>query len=108
MKLSIRFMAIWVVAALGQAQMLECTEELLQTEDCYEVAQPIACYNQFRWNTQTLTCINGSDAEKKAKFCKCAKCIGTPMVNWVTQNNYCGGGTAKGKGGKRRSAKFVN
>lgn len=67
MKLSIGFLTLWLTMALGQGQMLECTEELLQTEDCYEVMMPIACYNQFRWNAQTINCINGSDAEKKAK-----------------------------------------
>ncbi|KAK0622556.1 hypothetical protein B0T14DRAFT_412494, partial [Immersiella caudata] len=67
----------------------DCDEDVIQSEECSEVISPIACYNQFRWNTQTLSCIKGTDAEKKAKFCKCAKCIGTPMVTWVTRNNYC-------------------
>ncbi|KAK0639741.1 hypothetical protein B0T16DRAFT_337310 [Cercophora newfieldiana] len=82
-------------------QMLDCDEEVIQSEECSEVISPIACYNQFRWNQQTLTCIEGTDAEKKAKFCKCAKCIGTPMVNWVTRGNFCtaGGTTGGGAGG---------
>lgn len=67
MKISIGFLALWLTMALGQGQMLDCTEELLQTDDCYEVMLPIACYNQFRWNAQTINCINGSDAEKRAK-----------------------------------------
>jgi hypothetical protein len=68
MKLSAALMAVWVAMALGQSnQMLDCTEDVLESPECYEVIQPVACYNQFRWNTQTFTCINGSDAEKKAK-----------------------------------------
>ncbi|KAK1756602.1 hypothetical protein QBC47DRAFT_401501 [Echria macrotheca] len=100
MKLSAALVAVWVAVAVGQ--MLDCTEDVLESPECYEVIQPVACYNQYRWNTQTFTCINGSDAEKKAKFCKCAKCMGTPMVNWVTKAGYCGASTgAGGKGGKR-------
>jgi len=66
MKLSFGFLAIWVTMTFAQVGT-DCPDELMQSEDCYEVMSPIACYNQFRWNQQTLTCINGSDAEKKAK-----------------------------------------
>jgi hypothetical protein len=95
-------------AVLGQAQQFpECTRELLRTDECSAVVNPSACYNQFRWNTRTLGCIDGAnDAERKKRVrgasataaireahslqaCKCCSCVGTAMCNWVTQNRYC-------------------
>jgi hypothetical protein len=46
----------------------ECTKELLRTDDCADVINPAACYNQFRWNTRTLQCIDGAnDSERRRK-----------------------------------------
>jgi hypothetical protein len=68
MKLQLGFIALWVAMVVAQAgQMLDCTEDVIQSEECSEVISPVACYNQFRWNTQTLSCIKGTDAEKRAK-----------------------------------------
>ena len=69
MKLQFGFLAMWLASlALAQTgQMLDCTEDVIQSEECAEVISPIACYNQFRWNQQTLTCIEGTDAEKRLK-----------------------------------------
>jgi hypothetical protein len=70
MKLQFGFLAMWLTLALAQTgQMLDCTEDVIQSEECAEVISPIACYNQFRWNQQTLTCIEGTDAEKRMKVC---------------------------------------
>ncbi|GAW26437.1 putative cytoplasmic dynein 1 heavy chain [Rosellinia necatrix] len=46
-------------AALGQAQT--CTQEMIASDDCAAVIDANACYNQFRWNAQTLQCIDGKD-----------------------------------------------
>jgi len=67
MKLNFGFLVLWFAVGLAQIKMLDCDEDVIQTEDCAEVISPIACYNQFKWNAQTLTCIEGTDAEKKAK-----------------------------------------
>ncbi|KAK4234630.1 hypothetical protein C8A03DRAFT_47091 [Achaetomium macrosporum] len=68
----------------------ECTQELLRTDDCAVVVNPTACYNQFRWSTRTLGCIDGTnDADRKRKACKCCSCVGTVMCNWVKQNRFC-------------------
>lgn len=61
--------ALFVTAVLGQGQQFpECTRELLRTDECAAVVNPSACYNQFRWNTRTLGCIDGTnDAERKKR-----------------------------------------
>ncbi|TLD15735.1 uncharacterized protein PgNI_00138 [Pyricularia grisea] len=47
----------------------ECTSDLVRTDDCADVINPAACYNQFRWNARTLTCIEGvNDADRKRKI----------------------------------------
>ncbi|ELQ43576.1 hypothetical protein OOU_Y34scaffold00142g3 [Pyricularia oryzae Y34] len=49
-------------------QYPECTSDLVRTDDCADVINPAACYNQFRWNARTLTCIEGiDDADRKRK-----------------------------------------
>jgi hypothetical protein len=45
----------------------ECTREVARTDDCAAVINANACYNKFRWNAQTLTCIDGTDNAAKAK-----------------------------------------
>lgn len=59
--------ALCIIMALGQI-FTECTPDLLATDDCADVANPIACYNEYRWNTQTLQCIDGTnDADRRRK-----------------------------------------
>ncbi|KAH6651248.1 hypothetical protein F5144DRAFT_477367 [Chaetomium tenue] len=80
---------LFLGTALGQ-NYPECTRELLRTDDCAAVANPNACYNQFRWSARTLSCIDGeNDTQRKQRACKCCSCVGTVMCNWVTQNRYC-------------------
>ncbi|KAF2188430.1 hypothetical protein K469DRAFT_769159 [Zopfia rhizophila CBS 207.26] len=71
MKLSIVGIAIWLAMALGQ-QVPECTRELARTDDCADVINANACYNQNRFrNAQTLQCIDGkdnADRSKKAQY----------------------------------------
>ncbi|KAI6358285.1 hypothetical protein MCOR25_007384 [Pyricularia grisea] len=68
----------------------ECTSDLVRTDDCADVINPAACYNQFRWNARTLTCIEGvNDADRKRKACACCTCVGAVMCDWVTQNQFC-------------------
>jgi hypothetical protein len=45
----------------------ECTMEATRSDDCAAVINANACYNKFRWNAQTLTCIDGNDNAVKAK-----------------------------------------
>jgi len=68
MKLSLGLVAVWLTMALGQ-QALECTREVARTDDCADVINPNACYNQFRFNgRQTLQCIDGeNDADRARK-----------------------------------------
>jgi hypothetical protein len=48
----------------------ECTMDLARSDDCAAVINANACYNKFRWNAQTLTCIDGTDnAVKTKKVC---------------------------------------
>jgi hypothetical protein len=65
-------LAILLAAAAGVAQAQtsfpECTRALLRTDECSAVVNPSACYNQFRWNTRTLGCIDGAnDTERKQR-----------------------------------------
>jgi hypothetical protein len=46
----------------------ECTMEAARSDDCAAVIDANACYNKFRWNAQTLTCIDGTDNAVKAKM----------------------------------------
>jgi hypothetical protein len=104
---AVGLVALFAPAVLAQTYPA-CTRELLRTDECAAVVNPSACYNQFRWNTRTLACIDGAnDTERKArvsferdrkqsngpadcsKACKCCACVGTVMCNWVTQNKYC-------------------
>ncbi|KAI1340278.1 hypothetical protein F5Y15DRAFT_415167 [Xylariaceae sp. FL0016] len=78
-------------AALAFCQTVpECSAELAATDDCADVINANACYNEFRFQgTQTLTCIGGTDdADKKRKACKCCGCVGAQMCNWVKQQRF--------------------
>ncbi|KXX74305.1 hypothetical protein MMYC01_208564 [Madurella mycetomatis] len=46
-------LALFFAIALGQ-EFPECTKELIRTDDCADVINPNACYNQFRWSARTL------------------------------------------------------
>lgn len=39
--------------------------EAARSDDCAAVINANACYNKFRWNAQTLTCIDGNDTKVK-------------------------------------------
>jgi hypothetical protein len=57
-----------LLLAFSSAQTYpECTRELVRSDDCAAVIDANACYNKFRWNAQTLTCIDGTDNAVKAK-----------------------------------------
>jgi hypothetical protein len=111
--LALLAIAVWFVKVYGQ-QATDCPADLVVTDDCTDVMNPIACYNQYRWNTRTLSCIEGAnDTERKRKVrrlahqrkaaknvevadltfwlqaCKCCACIGTVMCNWVKTQKYC-------------------
>ena len=68
MKLSFGLVTVFVAVALGQAGTT-CTREMAQSDDCADVINPNACYNQFRFrNMQTLQCIAGkNDADRARK-----------------------------------------
>ncbi|EJT69538.1 hypothetical protein GGTG_13156 [Gaeumannomyces tritici R3-111a-1] len=93
MKLATLVFALWAALAQGQAQQFPvCTADLVKTDECADVINPAACYNQFRWNTRTLTCIEGTnDQDRKRKACKCCTCVGTAMCTWLTNNRFCAG-----------------
>ncbi|KAI0143792.1 hypothetical protein GGR57DRAFT_507766 [Xylariaceae sp. FL1272] len=73
------------------AQTQTCTREMVDSDDCAAVIDANACYNEFRWNAQTLQCIDGTDnADRQRKACLCCSCVGTVMCNWVkTQGFQC-------------------
>jgi hypothetical protein len=68
MKFSLGLLAIWVAMALGQAGQ-ECTREMIKTDDCLDVINANACYNQFRFRAgkQTLQCIHGENDTERAQ-----------------------------------------
>ncbi|OTA69638.1 hypothetical protein K449DRAFT_429104 [Hypoxylon sp. EC38] len=88
MKLSLVF-AFWLTVAVSQ-QFPECTRELAETDDCADVINANACYNQFRFrDNQTLSCIGGTDNNARAKkACECCSCVGKQMCDWVTKQRF--------------------
>jgi hypothetical protein len=67
MRVSLAFASL--LFALTKAQTFqECTMEVARTDDCAAVINANACYNKFKWNTQTLTCIDGTDNATKQKM----------------------------------------
>ncbi|KAI1186551.1 hypothetical protein F5B17DRAFT_431472 [Nemania serpens] len=66
MKLSAALVLFSAALAFGQAQT--CTPEMIASDDCAAVIDANACYNAFRWNAQTLQCIDGKDnADRQRK-----------------------------------------
>ncbi|RYO89715.1 hypothetical protein DL766_001444 [Monosporascus sp. MC13-8B] len=67
MKLSLACVSAFLAVALGQ-QFPACTSEHAATDDCADVINANACYNQFRFrDNQTLSCIHGTDNEDRAR-----------------------------------------
>ena len=66
--LSIGLIALWITMALGQA-VPACNRTLADSEDCADVINPNACYNEygFRTGTQTLRCVDGKDDADRAR-----------------------------------------
>ncbi|KAI1177771.1 hypothetical protein F4777DRAFT_163658 [Nemania sp. FL0916] len=66
MKLSGALVLFSAALVFGQAQT--CTQEMIASDDCAAVIDANACYNAFRWNAQTLQCIDGVDnADRQRK-----------------------------------------
>lgn len=66
MKLSLNLTVLFLVLSYAQTYP-ECTAEVARTDDCASVINANACYNKFRFNAQTLTCIDGTDDAVKQK-----------------------------------------
>lgn len=67
MKVSFALTSLWFSLILGQ-QVPECSRELAATDDCADVINANACYNQFRFrDNQTLSCIGGTNNDERAK-----------------------------------------
>ncbi len=61
--------ALWL-AGLGLAQdaSVVCTREMSSSDDCADVIDPNACYNEYRFNSmRTLSCIAGKDDTDRAR-----------------------------------------
>ncbi|KAI1259873.1 hypothetical protein F5Y18DRAFT_432845 [Xylariaceae sp. FL1019] len=57
-----------LLATTAYAQVQTCTAEMVASDDCAAVIDANACYNEFRWNAQTLQCIDGTDnADRQRK-----------------------------------------
>jgi membrane protein required for beta-lactamase induction len=69
MRFSFGFVTLWLSVVLAQkGSYPECTRDLAATDDCADVINANACYNQFRFkNAQTLTCIHGKDNNDKIR-----------------------------------------
>ncbi|OTB11753.1 hypothetical protein K445DRAFT_26242 [Daldinia sp. EC12] len=89
MKVSFALTSLWFALTLSQ-QIPECSRELAATDDCADVINANACYNQFRFrNNQTLSCIGGANNDERAKkACKCCGCVGRQMCDWVKQQRF--------------------
>ncbi|KAH7408807.1 hypothetical protein DE146DRAFT_647236 [Phaeosphaeria sp. MPI-PUGE-AT-0046c] len=62
----ISFAISTLLAGLAAAQTFPaCTMEAARSDDCAAVINANACYNKFKWNAQTLTCIDGTDTKLK-------------------------------------------
>lgn len=66
MKLSINLITLFFALSYAQTYP-ECTAEVARSDDCAAVINANACYNKFRFNAQTLTCIDGTDNAVKQK-----------------------------------------
>lgn len=67
MKATCFVLTVFLTATFAQTYP-ECTAELVRTDECTSVIDANACYNKFRWNAQTLTCIDGKDTATKQKM----------------------------------------
>ena len=75
MKLTLGATAFWLCMAMvqgqavGQERLLNCTSAVVEDYDCANVIAPVACYNQFKFNSaSTFTCIEGKDDADKARM----------------------------------------
>jgi hypothetical protein len=67
MMLSISLFALLLALAWGQSTQ-ECTREVAATDECADVINPNACYNQFKFGSaRTLQCIDGKNDEDRKK-----------------------------------------
>ena len=60
----LQVVAIFLAAAVSAQQAGVCD---VKDDDCADVINPNACYNQFRFNAQTLQCIDGKDNADRAR-----------------------------------------
>jgi len=68
MRLPLAFLLAIAFRLAAAQTATACPADLVVTDDCTDVMNPIACYNQYRWNARTLSCIEGAnDAERKRK-----------------------------------------
>ncbi|KAF1998498.1 hypothetical protein P154DRAFT_439064 [Amniculicola lignicola CBS 123094] len=66
MKLPLTLIPLLLSLAVAQ-QAAVCTRELARTDECADVINANACYNQGRFaNTQSLQCIDGKDNTERA------------------------------------------
>lgn len=75
MKLTLGAAVFWLSMAMaqgqavGQERLLNCTSTVVEDYDCAQVIAPVACYNQFKFNSaSTFTCIEGKDDADKARM----------------------------------------
>jgi hypothetical protein len=68
MKLTILLPLVLTFTSVRAQSYPECTAEVARSDDCAAVINANACYNKFRWNAQTLTCIDGTDTAVKQKM----------------------------------------
>lgn len=67
MRVSLALTSLFIAFSIAQT-FPECTMEVARTDDCAAVINANACYNKFKWNAQTLTCIDGTDNATKQKM----------------------------------------
>ena len=70
MRFLLGLIAIRIAIAFGQTAPA-CTRELARTDECADVINANACYNQDRFKgAATLQCIDGKDNADKARKVK--------------------------------------
>ncbi|KAI1375123.1 hypothetical protein F4677DRAFT_446628 [Hypoxylon crocopeplum] len=93
MKFSLASAILWATVALSQ-QIPACSRELAETDDCADVINANACYNQFRFrDNQTLSCIGGTDNNDRAKKARHAPDQGLLRANLLTSCRPVGNST---------------
>ncbi|KAH8164694.1 hypothetical protein CIB48_g3534 [Xylaria polymorpha] len=73
MKLSGITLVLFSVAPLVFGQAQTCTQEMIASDDCAAVIDANACYNEYRWNAQTLQCIDGKDNTDRQRKVVCSE-----------------------------------